>query len=226
MMNAKNDLIDDDAVGEGRRTVVLIHQCRGVGEDRMQEHSDEWERVNVKSFKHDGSVHRIWQDNWIVPAEKLLLTQQEQHMCVVVHPGGRQSKEKEGHMVWTSRTPSVTFFVPKMWFNIVALLEKQGVRYYCNIASPFTRYAQTITYIDYDLDVIKYPDGSSYVIDQDDYQRHRKQYQYSREVERKVRQGLHGLLRLINERQQPFDDETVVQYYEWWMAMRAKWQLL
>jgi protein associated with RNAse G/E len=192
----------------------------------MQHQDIAWDVIDIKSFKHDGSVHRVWTDNWVLPQECMLHTHVEQQLSVVVHAGGRQPKQKEGQTFWTNRTPSVTFFIPKMWYNIVALMEKNGVRYYCNVASPFMRYGQTITYIDYDYDVIKYPDGSYYVIDQEDYYAHRKLYQYSREVDHKVKLGLTHLMSRIAQNATPFHDACVLRYYDLWRMARTKWNAL
>ena len=45
--------------------------------------------------------------------------------------------------------------IPQEWYNIVALLEDGGIRYYCNVASPPYSSKQIITYIDYDLERIQ-----------------------------------------------------------------------
>lgn len=95
---------------------------------------------------------------------------------------------------WVSRIPGVSFFVPGEWFNIVALMEEQGIRYYCNIASPPYVNGRVITYIDYDLDVIRLPAGDIHVVDQEEYERHKQMYHYSAIVDTKVKQGLHDLL--------------------------------
>lgn len=170
------------------------------------------EAVVIKSFKHNGSVHRIWHKNWAVPTEFLHPLHESEQLCVFVNHG-TQIQEADGE-IWVNRTPGVTYFLPGMWFNVVALLEHTGVRYYCNISSPFYRYNQTVTYIDYDLDVIKYANGSAYVIDQAEYHRHRKRYQYSSEVHRKVKRGLQVLLDRVHQNAVPFDDVQALRYYE------------
>lgn len=86
------------------------------------------------------------------------------------------------------------FFIPKQWFNIVALIEDTGVRYYCNVASPMYVTGQVLTYIDYDLDVIRMPDRSVHIVDQDEYERHKLNYHYSTLVESKVNDGLAAIL--------------------------------
>lgn len=168
----------------------------------------------IKSFKHDGHLHRMWLENWRVPEELLAPEHKRESMIVLINSQTpiRESDGKE----WTSRAPSVTFFIPGQWFNVVSLLEAQGVRYYCNIASPPYVNEGVITYIDYDLDVIRTPDGSIYVVDQDEYEQHKQNYHYPDVVERKVKRGLDSVLERLRSEGMPFADEQVLAYYAMW----------
>jgi protein associated with RNAse G/E len=170
--------------------------------------------IQIKSFKHNGHIHRIWYENWQVPSADLHPLHQTESMQVFVNHGTR-IREADGKE-WMSKVPGVTFFLPQAWYNIVALLESGGVRYYCNVASPFTYYEQIVTYIDYDLDVIRLPNGSIHVVDEEEYQQHRIQYQYSDTVETRVRAGLDELLGRMKNQQAPFQDEEAQRYYKLW----------
>ena len=75
---------------------------------------------------------------------------------------------------------------------------------------------QVLTYIDYDLDVIRMPDRTVHIVDQDEYERHKLGYHYSSLVETKVKEGLAALLALVNEDKPPFQDDMVIYYYEQW----------
>lgn len=170
--------------------------------------------VVIKSFKHNGQVHRIWYENWPVPQDALHpLLAREQFRVYINH--GTKIREADGKE-WVSRVPGVTFFLPGHWFNVVALLESPGVRYYCNIASPFTYYDGTVTYIDYDLDAIRLPDGTIHVVDEEEYRTHRALYQYPSLVEAKVREGLDRLLSRMREGAAPFLDGEAQKYYDLW----------
>ncbi len=177
------------------------------------------ENVVIKSFKHNGHIHRIWYENWPVPESALHPLHVEERFRVYINHGTR-IRESDGKE-WVSRVPGVTFFLPGEWFNIVALLESTGVRYYCNIASPFTYYDNTVTYIDYDLDAIKLPDGAIHVVDEEEYRTHRALYQYPALVEAKVKAGLDGLLKRMNEGAAPFQDDEALRYYELWKTRHA-----
>jgi hypothetical protein len=115
-----------------------------------------------------------------------------------------------------SRIPGVSFFIPGQWYNVVALLEDYGVRYYCNVASPPYVAGNVLTYIDYDLDVIRAPGGNVQVVDQEEYELHRLNYRYSEAVQQKVQIGLQRLLERIEAGGAPFDGEWVTDCYEHW----------
>ncbi|WP_139991631.1 DUF402 domain-containing protein [Paenibacillus paridis] len=169
----------------------------------------------IKSFKHNGHIHRTWQQNWLVSNELLADEHKEESMKVLIN---RQTpiQESDGK-IWVSRVPAVSFFIPGQWFNVVALLEESGIRYYCNIASPPYLQGDVLTYIDYDLDVIRSADGSRHVVDQDEYDMHKAAYHYPQMVEDKVQAGLEALLHRIDQKQSPFQDHFVTLYYEEWL---------
>jgi len=123
---------------------------------------------------------------------------------------------------WVSRIPGISFFIPGQWFNVVALIEDNGVRYYCNVASPPYVNGNVITYIDYDLDVIRMPGGEVHVVDQEEYERHKLSYHYSPVVEVKVKQGLKDLLERVKGGHSPFQDDLVLFYYNKWREHGAE----
>jgi uncharacterized protein len=174
----------------------------------------------IKSFKHDGHLHRVWLENWPVPQDQLTPAHQAAAMQVFVNCQTR-IREADGRE-WTSRIPGVSFFVPGKWYNIVALIEEDGIRYYCNVASPFYYSGNVLTYIDYDLDVILNQRGEVLVLDEDEYTKHKRLYHYSPAVEEKVKAGFEELLALAKDRDDPFDDKMVLAYYQMWKESGCK----
>jgi protein associated with RNAse G/E len=168
----------------------------------------------IKSFKHDGHLHRVWLENWRVPYDCLTRAHQDHDIQIFVNCQTR-IRESDGRE-WISRIPGVSFFMPGKWYNVVALLEEDGIRYYCNVASPFYQSGNVLTYIDYDLDVILNQRGDIYLVDEDEYNRHKRLYHYSQAVEDKVMAGLEELMERIKCRQEPFDDAAVLAYYQLW----------
>lgn len=174
----------------------------------------------IKSFKHDGHLHRMWLENALVPDTLLHESHKSEAMHIFINC---QTKivEADGKE-WVSRIPGVSFFIPKHWFNVVALLEESGVRYYCNVASPPYVLGNVLTYIDYDLDVIRMPGGDVHIVDQEEYERHKQSYHYSGMVDGKVKQGLRDLLKRIEMGSAPFHDEWVHYYYREWEKWRGR----
>ena len=170
----------------------------------------------IKSFKHNGRLHRMWLENWMVPEDRLRPEHQAESMAVLINSKTR-ILESDGRE-WVSRVPSVAFFVPGCWFNIIALLEEEGIRYYCNVASPpYVNHAENvITYIDYDLDVIRNAAGDMQIVDQKEYELHQASLHYSDMVKAKVQEGLYEVTDRIRKKASPFDDAHVMAYFEEW----------
>jgi protein associated with RNAse G/E len=168
----------------------------------------------IKSFKHDGSLHRVWIENWQVPEGRLLPQHAAQSAWVMLndHTTIVEADGKE----WISKVPAVSFFMPEQWFNVVALIEDKGIRYYCNLASPPYRYGNVLTYIDYDLDIVVLPDGSTHELDRDEFVRHKAEYRYGEAVEAQIEMGLQILQDTIAKWAFPFGDNEVYRYYEQW----------
>lgn len=173
-----------------------------------------YEACVVKSFKHNGSLHRTWLENWLVPKHKLapphdnyILTINDQ--TTIVEADGNQ---------WTSRVPGITMFFPGCWYNIVALLEETGIRYYCNVASPPYLREGVLTYIDYDLDVIIHAGANQeyVIVDEDEYELHKKKYRYSEMIQGKVQRGLEQLITNIEQKAAFFDPRLLQTYYDEW----------
>ncbi|WP_339278910.1 DUF402 domain-containing protein [Paenibacillus sp. FSL W8-1187] len=175
---------------------------------------DTYRRCYIKSFKHDGHLHRQWQKNWLVP-DRLLLPQQAEENMIVLINNQTPITEADGS-VWVSRVPAVSFFLPGKWYNVVAMMEDFGIRYYCNLASPPYLTGDVLTYIDYDLDVIRTANGDLAVVDRDEYERHKTDYRYPPIVDAKVGQGLREVTQRIRAGEPPFEDEIVLRYYEAW----------
>ncbi len=168
----------------------------------------------IKSFKYDGHLHRTWLENWRVPADKLAPEHADANLMVFVNHN-TMIREANGK-VWQSRIPGITFFVPGQWYNVVALIEQAGIRYYCNISSRAILTGNVITYIDYDLDVVLYPNGNVAVVDQDEYEENSKSYRYPQSVCDNVQNSLQGLLQRIERRDVPFHDQHVYEYHRLW----------
>lgn len=158
----------------------------------------------IHSYKHDGNVHRSWD-------EAVLLDVKEDYMVFgnnkteVIDSNGSSRKTKE---------PAIMFFYKDKWYNIVAQLKKKGLFYYCNIASPFIIEERVIKYIDYDLDLRIFPDGSYKVLDRNEYKYHKKKMGYSDDLDFILNKELERLIDAFLKEDVPFREEVVKHYYE------------
>lgn len=159
--------------------------------------------VLVHSYKHNGKIHRIWDKGLVVAAN-------EEYVVVVNNK--TQVIESDGR-VWVAREPAVNFFYLKKWFNVICMIRKTGIYYYCNIASPSLWDGEAIKYIDYDLDLKVYPDGSLKILDEDEYECHKIIMNYSKELDLIVKKELSNLMEMAKAKKGPFDIKYVEDIY-------------
>ena len=161
------------------------------------------DKLTIHCYKHNGKIDRISgeavvldvTDDYLVCANnKVKLTEND----------GRSHRTKE---------IAILFFYKKEWFNILAQLKKYGLFYYCNIASPYIIDGNIIKYIDYDLDLRIFPDGTFKVLDKNEYKYHKMTMKYSDDIDRIVQDSLNRLIKMKEDGAFPFTDETVEKYY-------------
>ena len=159
--------------------------------------------VEIHCYKHNGKIHRIWEEATI------LENSQDYLICGnfktnVIENDGRSHKTKE---------PAIIFFYKNSWFNIIAQFKEYGLFYYCNIASPYIIDENTIKYIDYDLDLRVFPDGGFRVLDKNEYKYHKKIMNYSDELDYVINKALEELIDKKVKNEGPFDKNLILKYY-------------
>lgn len=164
----------------------------------------EGEFITIQSYKHDGNLHRIWRDTMVLKTSECSLIGVNDHTLVTESDGRR----------WVTREPAIVYFHKKYWFNIIAMIREKGVSYYCNLASPYALDAEALKYIDYDLDIKVFPDGEKRLLDVDEYEDHRKQMQYSDDIDFILKENVKILVDWINNGKGPFSPDYVDIWYE------------
>ena len=161
------------------------------------------DKYAIHCYKHNGKIDRISgeatvlevTDDYIVCANnKVKLTEND----------GRSHRTKE---------MAILFFYKNEWFNILAQLKKYGLFYYCNIASPYVLDGKIIKYIDYDLDLRIFPDGTFKVLDKNEYKYHKVIMKYSEDIETIVQDSLNKLIKMKENNVFPFNKEDIEKYY-------------
>lgn len=163
----------------------------------------EGERLTIHSYKHNGKIHRSWD-------EAVFLDENEEFMIF----GNYKTlvTESDGR-TWKTKEPAVMYFSKKNWFNIIAQLKENGIYYYCNIASPFVIEEKTIKYIDYDLDLRVFADGSFKILDRGEYQYHKKIMNYSEDIDLILKSELNILINKVRNKENPFIKENIKDFY-------------
>ena len=160
--------------------------------------------LKIHCYKHDGRIHRAWEEATILYYDDNVLVCGN-NKTKVTEGDGRSHKTKE---------PAIMFFYKDSWFNVIGQLKKQGLFYYCNIASPYIIDENVIKYIDYDLDLRVFPDGGYKVLDRNEYKYHKELMGYSNELDKVLTSELTRLIELKKKDLSPFSKENVFNYYE------------
>lgn len=168
--------------------------------------------LQIQCYKHDGKVHRCWD-------EAILLDVKDDYMVF----GNERTlvTESQGN-TWRTKEPAVMYFFKDKWYNIIVQLKKDGITYYCNIASPFIIEDDTIKYIDYDLDLRIFPSGSFKILDRQEYKYHMKKMGYSNELDIVIRSALSELIENYQNGISMFDAKSNINYGKMYQTLK-KW---
>lgn len=169
-------------------------------------------RYDIHSYKHDGKIHRAWD-------EAILLEIHDNYLIF----GNNKTKvtEADGRS-WRTKEPAVLYFFKNSWYNIIGQYKKDGIYYYCNIASPYIIEENTIKYIDYDLDLRVFPDGSFKILDRGEYKYHKQLMNYSEDIDYILKSELTNLINMVREKELAFVPYTVERYYEIYKKYKEK----
>ncbi|MGL5540472.1 MAG: DUF402 domain-containing protein [Erysipelotrichaceae bacterium] len=160
-----------------------------------KEHSE----IYIQSFKHDGSLHRTWSKGYVIEATKERIVAVTDKSNVI---------EADGR-VWVTREPAICFFYPDRWYNVICMIRKTGIYYYCNLASPSIYDGEALKNIDYDLDVKVNPQRKVILVDEDEYEEHAQSMEYAQDLHIAIQKWLQVLLRDIEKQASPFQESEI-----------------
>ena len=156
----------------------------------------------IQCYKHDGKIHRAWN-------EAVLLDVKKEYM--VFGNNKTMVTESEGS-TWKTKEPAVMYFFKDKWYNIIVQMKKNGIYYYCNIASPFIIEEDTIKYIDYDLDLRIFPRGDFKILDKLEYEYHKKKMKYSKKLDTVIQNAMNDLIKEYCSGASMFNKQKNIQY--------------
>lgn len=171
--------------------------------------------IEIQGYKHDGRMHRIWDSVYVVDETDEYIVVTSTKTKVIEHD----------FRAWYTKEPAVMIFFKNKWWNVIAMLKKNGITYYVNLASPFILDNNRIKFIDYDLDVKLYPTNEIKIIDVKEYGYHRKKYGYSDEIDTILRYNLKSIKASMQSEEFPFIDEKIKEYYNTFLEETRKGDL-
>lgn len=170
------------------------------------------DNLELHCYKHNGRINSISDRITVIAIEDDYMVCGD-YKTTITESDGTKHKTKE---------PAIMFFYKKRWFNILAQLKKQGLFYYCNIATPFLIDDDIVKYIDYDLDLRVFPDGGFKVLDKNEYNYHKKIMHYSDELDEILKSELTSLIEMKRNNVGPFDKELIAKYYDEYQKITQK----
>ncbi|MBR2840818.1 MAG: DUF402 domain-containing protein [Bacilli bacterium] len=166
------------------------------------------DKLQIQCYKHDGRVHRCWDEAVVLDVKK----------DYIVFGNEKTKVTEASGSTWRTKEPAIMYFFKDKWYNIIVQLKKTGVTYYCNIASPFIIEDGTIKYIDYDLDLRIFPSGSFKILDREEYKYHRRKMCYSKQLDIVIRHALSELIENYKKGMSMFQSGVNLKYeyeYQW-----------
>ena len=114
------------------------------------------------------------------------------------------------------------YFFKNKWYNVIAQMKKDGIYYYCNIATPFIIEENTIKYIDYDLDLRIFPKGEYKILDKLEYQYHKKKMGYSNDLDKVITGAMNDLIKEYVDGAFMFDRKQNEEYLKLYLKCKEE----
>ena len=155
------------------------------------------DQITVNSRNFDGSIRRTWQCKLIEQNEPLL---------IFVGIFDRDIEHADLGLI-KKGTISYEYYWLDRWYNIFCFHERDGTfrNYYCNINMPPTFADGVLDYVDLDIDLVVWPDGTYRELDRDEYEANAAKHSFAHALREQVNKSLEELHRILEGREFPFD---------------------
>lgn len=167
-------------------------------------------KIELISYKHNGDLHRVWQQAFVV---------KETNDAMIVVNDKANVIDGDGRR-WKTKEPAVCYFYKNFWFNIICMLRNNSIYYYCNLSSPYVKDVEGLKYIDYELDVKVFPSGDCLILDRDEFEFNQVDFNYPQELIDIVEKQLQVLMNRIENKMDPFNPECVLRDFEAYQQMK------
>ena len=170
------------------------------------------DKYQIQCYKHNGKIHRAWD-------EAIVLDIKDDY---IVFANNRTQVIESSGNYWRTKEPAVMYFFKDKWFNIIAQMKKDGIYYYCNIASPFVIEEKTIKYIDYDLDLRIFPSGEYKILDRLEYKYHKKLMNYPNDLDYVINNALDLLINSYVNGERYFSNYRNLEYSKLYSSLACE----
>ena len=170
------------------------------------------DKLEIQCYKHNKKIHRAWSEAIVLDIKKDYIVFGNNKTLVT---------ESEG-TTWKTKEPAIMYYFKNKWYNIIAQMKKDGIYYYCNIATPFIIEDNTIKYIDYDLDLRIFPQGEYKILDKLEYEYHKKKMNYSDELDIVINNALKELINDYKSKIIMFDEKKNLEYLDLYLNLKKE----
>ena len=167
------------------------------------------DNLELHCYKHNGKINSTSDRITILDIKEDYIVCGD-YKTTITDSDGSTRKTKE---------PAIMFFYKDRWFNVLAQFKKQGLFYYCNIATPYLIDENIIKYIDYDLDLRVFPDGGYKILDHNEYKYHKKKMKYPEEIDIIINKELQKLIEMKKNNEGPFNKKQILEYKKIYEAL-------
>jgi protein associated with RNAse G/E len=153
--------------------------------------------IQINARKSDNKIHRSW---------KCQLINQQDSLLIFVGEFAEEVKHSDLGLI-KKGTVSYEYYWLDRWYNVFRFHEPEGDlrNFYCNVNMPPIFENESLDYIDLDIDVLVWKDFSYEILDLEEFESNSLRFNYSSNVIENARKSLYELIRMINQRQFPFD---------------------
>lgn len=170
------------------------------------------DRYQIQCYKHNGKIHRSWSEAVVLDIKKDYIVFGNSKTLVINAEGTS----------WKTKEPAIMYYFKDKWYNVIAQMKKDGIYYYCNIASPFIIEENTIKYIDYDYDLRIFPTGEYKILDKLEYNYHKKLMNYSDDLDKVITNALTNLINEYKNHSIMFDGQLNNQYCKQYLELKQE----
>lgn len=168
------------------------------------------DKLEIQCYKHNGKIHRAWNEAVVLDIKK----------DYIVFGNNKTTVTESEGTTWKTKEPAIMYFFKNKWYNIISQMKRDGIYYYCNIATPFIIEENTIKYIDYDLDLRIFPKGEYKILDRMEYEYHKNKMKYSDDLDFVVNNALDDLINEYKNKAIMFDSKKNLDYMNLYFELK------